>query len=104
MELWEELWVEEWEYLLVHGIVGVTMERPRGEGRIMEEAFGKAIGGNPGAVGGAIADRGGFVGRVIGAHVGMLGGAVWQEQLKELLHIIFLAPHHKNILSSDRIR
>ena len=61
-------------------IIGVTMERPRGEGRIMEEAFGKAIGGNPGAVGGelggAITDRGGFVGRVIGALVGMLRGAV----------------------------
>ena len=69
--------MEEWEYLLVHGtVIGVTMERPRGERRIMGEAFGKAIGGNPGAVGGAIADRGGFVGRVIGAHVGMLGGAV----------------------------
>ena len=39
-------------------IIGVTMERPRGEGRIMEEVFRKAIG----------------------------------------------APHHKNILSSDRIR
>lgn len=27
-------------------------------------------------MGGAIADRGGFVGRAIGARVGMLGGAV----------------------------